>query len=136
MNLLLKIFTAENSSVGYTLVTSGASCKASGFGRITSLADCQTAPQELGLSFTPKGSGDKPNRPQGCYLRSGGHLWYNTNGQSTAPCDSQSNCVCKSGKCYDFGLMIRIKDQITLKEKFTIHSGYMVHSFAPQKLTI
>ena len=98
MNLLLKIFTAENSSVGYTLVTSGASCKASGFGRITSLADCQTAPQELGISVTPKGTVDSSFDPPGCYLKFDGDLWYNVNGQSTAPCDSQSNCVCKSGK--------------------------------------
>merc|ERR1712150_69692 len=80
----------------YTKVTSGASCEASGFGRITSGLECQTAPQELGLSFRWRGTVDAPDGPPGCYLRFDGDLWYNVNEQSTVPCTSQSYCVCKT----------------------------------------
>ena len=81
----------------YTKVTSGASCEANGFGSITSDLECQTAPQELGLSLTWRGTINAPG-PPGCYHRFDGDLWYNVNGQPTEPCTSQSICVCKTGK--------------------------------------
>ena len=80
----------------YILVDRGASCEASGYTRMTSLADCHKALQELGLSHTPKGTVDLPS-PQGCYLRFDGDLWYNMNEQSTE-CTPESNCVCRIGE--------------------------------------
>ena len=77
---------------------SGASCEASGFGRITSLAECQTAPQHLGISVTPKGTTSSTTGAWGCYLRYDGDLWFNKNEQSTTPCTSSSKCVCTKGK--------------------------------------
>ena len=92
MHSLMQMF----QTIGYTLLTSGASCEASGFGSITSLAECQTAPQELGISFTKRGTVDSPGAPSGCYHRFDGDLWYNENEHSTAPCTSSSRCVCKT----------------------------------------
>ena len=87
------IFPVSN----YTVLSSGSSCEASGHSRITSLAECQTAPQELGISFTKKGTVENHHTAYGCYLNIDGDLWYNVKEQSTAPCNSGSKCVCKTG---------------------------------------
>ena len=80
----------------YILVDRGASCEASGYTRMSSVSDCHKALQNLGLSHDPKGTVNQPS-PQGCYLRFDGHLWYNTNEQST-DCNPQSKCVCWIGE--------------------------------------
>ena len=72
---------------------------ASGLGRITSLAECQIATQKLGLNVRNSGIVDA-NAPSNCYYRFDGDLWYNENEQSTAPCTSSSQCVCKTGKYF------------------------------------
>ena len=83
----------------YTTVSSGASCEAVGFARIPSLADCKNALQELRQSHSPKGTVHGSFGPRHCYLRYDGDLWYNLNGQSTTPCSSASNCVCRIEQC-------------------------------------
>ena len=90
---------ANNSlSSSATTVASGASCEEIGFATITSVNDCQSALQEIGLSHTPKGTVDGSYGPAGCYLRSDGDLWYNLNGQSATPCSSESTCICRTGE--------------------------------------
>ena len=92
------IFISLIQSTGYHLLTSGASCEARSSGRITSLAECQTASQQLGLSVGASGTVDAITEPSDCYHRFDGDLWYNTNRHSTAPCNMDSRCICKIGK--------------------------------------
>ena len=82
----------------FTVVSSGASCEANGFGNVKSLGECKTAPQELNIQVTEMGAVNSNEGPTGCYLRFDGDLWYNKNGQSTVQCSSKSKCVCKNGK--------------------------------------
>ena len=88
----------------YSMVTSGASCEGSGFATITSLDDCNNALQELKLDHTPKGTVISSAAAQGCYLRLDGDLWYNLDEQSTAPCTSQSTCICRIGEHLEYKL--------------------------------
>ena len=96
---------------GYRLVKSGASCEASGSAKITSLAECKSASQALGLGVRnipgTVDIGDWDQGPSGCYYRNfwakdaDGDLWYNKNSRTKAPCSHWSNCVCKkTGKSY------------------------------------
>ena len=88
-----------DSVTQYSAVTSGTSCEEAGSAKITTLEECRSAFEEVGLDDRVKGTENISDQPAGCYLRSDGDVWFNEYGQTPALCTSQSKCdVCEIGK--------------------------------------
>ena len=73
----------------YSLITSGSSCE-----RVTTKAECELAAGQLGHDNTAEEETESGYPPY-CYLAPA--LWFNNNGGSSASCNANHNCICKTG---------------------------------------
>ena len=95
------------------MLTSGASCEASGDRRITSQAECHAAQAtllELGQHLRLQRTTSQTAKPAGCYLTGAqGDLWYNEIEESPTPCKDlpDASCVCRTGKHCDIDEVVR-----------------------------
>ena len=84
------IVAVPQCQAGYEKVTSGTNCQ-----RIESKADCEAAANELNLGDVTAEEENVGGWPPYCYLWHG-ELYFNKNGQSQQPCNSDSMiCICR-----------------------------------------
>ena len=88
------IVAVPQCQAGYEIVTSGTNCQ-----RIESKADCEAAANELNLKGWRRWTAEEENvggSPPSCYTWNGQDLYFNKNGQSQQPCNSDSMiCICR-----------------------------------------
>ena len=85
----------NSNLVRYTTVTNGSTCE-----RVISKAECEVAARQLDLSDTVASEEYEVDYPLNCYIYNGKQLYFNTNSNSDARCNSNTVCICKdtSGK--------------------------------------